>query len=237
MAAELLAQSGCRNHAAAPAGLAFNREIEPILSENCYQCHGPDPGGRKAGLRLDRAEFALARRERSRPAIVAGDPEHSLLIQRIETPDPKRRMPPSEAHKRLSPEEVALLRHWIGQGAPYQEHWSFVLPQLPELPPIRRRVWARNPIDNFILSRLEREGLEPSPQADRAALIRRVTYDLTGLPPAPEEVEAFLRDTSRSAYERLVDRLLARPRYGEHRAHNWLDLAPNGDTHGLHVDE
>ena len=236
----LLAAAGCRRPVPAPparlAPLTFNQDVEPILSENCFQCHGPDPGGRKAGLRLDRAEFAFARHDKSGPAIIPGDPEHSPLIQRIASADPKQIMPPPEAHKTLPPAALGVLRRWIREGAPYEEHWAYIPPRRPALPPLRRTDWAHNPIDVFILSRLEREGLSPAPEADRAALIRRVTYDLTGLPPTPEEVAAFLQDTSPGAYEALVDRLLASPRYGEHRAHYWLDAARFADTHGLYKD-
>ena len=216
--------------------LSFNQTIQPILSENCYACHGPDPGARKAGLRLDRGEFAFAPHEKYGPAIVRGNPDKSPLVRRIESNDPKERMPPQEAHRTLKPEQVALLRRWVKEGAAYEEHWSFIAPKRPATPPTKNHQWARNPIDGFILSRLEKEGLTPSEEADRSTLIRRVTYDLTGLPPTPNEVEAFVADGSANAYEKVVDRLLASPRYGEHRAHYWLDVARYGDTHGLHLD-
>jgi mono/diheme cytochrome c family protein len=218
------------------AHLSFNQTIQPILSENCYACHGPDPGARKAGLRLDRGEFAFASHEKFGPAILRGNPDESPLVRRIESSDPKERMPPSEAHRTLRPEQIALLRQWVKEGAAYEEHWSFIAPKRPATPETKNRQWARNPIDGFILSRLEKEGLTPSEEADRPTLIRRVTYDLTGLPPTPEEVQAFIADESANAYEKVVDRLLASPRYGEHRAHYWLDVARYGDTHGLHLD-
>jgi hypothetical protein len=230
----LVGQVGCRRSPG--AAVSFNDAIAPILSENCYQCHGPDPGARKAGLRVDRAEFAFSPHGQSGPAIVPGDPGRSPLILRIESTDARKVMPPPEAHKTLKREEIALLRRWIAQGAGYEEHWSFIPPRRPPLPEVRRSNWPRNPIDVFVLSRLEREGLSPSPEADRRTLIRRVTYDLVGLPPTPEEVEAFVRDPSPQAYEKVVDRLLASPRYGEHRAHYWLDAARYGDSHGLHLD-
>jgi hypothetical protein len=157
-------------------------------------------------------------------------------VRKIEAKNPKDRMPPPEAHKTLKPEQIALLREWVKQGAIYEEHWSFLAPTAQTVPDVKQRSWVRNAIDNFILARLEKEGLAPSPEADRRSLIRRVTYDLTGLPPTPQEVEAFLDDASPDAYEKVVDRLLASPRYGEHRAHYWLDVARYGDTHGLHVD-
>lgn len=222
--------------AGSSAKLSFNQTIQPILSENCYACHGPDPGARKAGLRLDRGEFAFAPHEKFGPAILRGNPDKSPLVRRIESSNPKERMPPAEAHRTLKPEQIALLRRWVKEGAVYEEHWSFIAPQRPPIPETKNQRWARNPIDGFILSRLEKEGLAPSDQADRPTLIRRVTYDLTGLPPTPDEVQAFVTDGSGNAYEKVVDRLLTSPRYGEHRAHYWLDVARYGDTHGLHLD-
>jgi len=220
--------------------ISFNDTIQPILSENCYACHGPDPGARKAGLRLDRGEFAYAPHQDSHdkfgPAIIPSNPDKSPLVRRIETKNTKDRMPPPEAHKTLKPEQIALLREWVKQGAPYEELWSFLPPKRHAIPAVKNDAWVRNAIDNFVLARLEKEGLEPSPEADRRTLIRRVTYDLTGLPPTPEEVEEFVADASPNAYEKVVDRLLASPRYGEHRAHYWLDVARYGDTHGLHLD-
>ncbi len=227
------------HHTAATSGsdrLSFNQTIQPILSENCYACHGPDPGSRKAGLRLDRADFAYAPHEKFGPAIVPGKPDKSPLIRRVESDDPKERMPPPEAHRTLDPEQIALLRRWVKDGAVYEQHWSFIPPKLPAVPTPKNRQWTKDPIDSFILDRLEKEGLTPSEEADRSTLIRRVTYDLTGLPPTPKEVDAFLTDRSPNAYEKVVDRLLASPRYGEHRAHYWLDVARYGDTHGIHLD-
>lgn len=220
--------------------LSFNDTIQPILSENCYACHGPDPGGRKAGLRLDRGEFAFAphqdAHEKYEPAIIPGNPDKSPLVRRIENKNAKDRMPPPEAHKILRPEQIAQLREWVKQGAQYQELWSFLPPKHKAIPAVAHGEWVRNAIDSFVLARLEREGVTPSPEADRRSLIRRVTYDLTGLPPTPEEVEAFVADSAPEAYEKVVERLLSSPRYGEHRAHYWLDVARYGDTHGLHLD-
>jgi Protein of unknown function (DUF1553)/Protein of unknown function (DUF1549)/Planctomycete cytochrome C/Concanavalin A-like lectin/glucanases superfamily len=216
--------------------ITFNQNIQPILSENCYPCHGPDPGARKAKLRLDRGEFAFAPHDKSGPAIIAGQPDKSPLVRKIEAKKPKDRMPPPEAHKTLKPEQIALLREWVKQGAVYEEHWSFLAPKPQAVPDVKEKEWARNAVDHFVLARLEQEGLRPSAEADRRSLIRRVTYDLTGLPPSPQEVEAFVADGSADAYEKVVDRLLASPRYGEHRAHYWLDVARYGDTHGLHTD-
>ena len=225
-----------KNAAGKSTKLSFNQDIQPILSENCYPCHGPDPGARKAKLRLDRAEFAYAPHDKSGPAIIPGQVGKSPLVQKIEARNPKDRMPPPEAHKTLKPEQIAALVEWIRQGAVYEEHWSFIAPKSQPLPAVKKKDWVRTPIDNFILARLEKEGLSPSPQADKRSLIRRVTYDLTGLPPTPQEVEAFVADNSPDAYEKVVDRLLESPRYGEHRAHYWLDVARYGDTHGLHID-
>ncbi|MBL9200696.1 MAG: DUF1549 domain-containing protein, partial [Opitutaceae bacterium] len=216
--------------AAAPAKLSFNDHIQPILADNCYACHGIDAGSRKAELRLDRFEHATAKRKDGGPAIVPGKPDDSPLIQRIESKDEKKVMPPPEAHKTLKPEQVAVLRRWIAEGAEYQEHWAFIAPKRPEVPA------AGNPIDAFIRAKLASAGLKPAPEADRRALIRRVTLDLTGLPPTAEEVEAFVADKSRDAYARVVDRLLASPRYGEHRARYWLDYVRYADTHGIHFD-
>ncbi len=235
--------AGCRQpppvHAAAPAAAArkvsFNEHIQPILSENCYVCHGSDSGSRKAELRLDRPEDALAQRKHG-PVIIRGDPDRSPLIQRLLSKDPELVMPPPESHKILKPAEIALLRQWVTEGAEYQPHWAFIPPQRPAEPAVRQIAWARNPVDRFILARLEMEKLAPSPEADRPGLLRRVTYDLTGLPPTPAELSAFLADPAPDAYERAVDRLLASPRYGEHRARYWLDYARYADTHGIHLD-
>jgi hypothetical protein len=214
----------------------FNRDIRPILSNNCYQCHGPDEGQRQAGLRLDDRAAALAALESGTTAIVPGDPKASELIARVTTDDAFLQMPPPDSGKELSDRDRQLLRQWIAQGAEYEGHWAFIAPRMPETPEVSNEQWARTPIDRFILRRLDREGLTPNEEADRRSLIRRVTLDLTGLPPTPGEIEAFLKDTADGAYERLVDRLLASPRYGEHQARYWLDAARYGDTHGLHLD-
>ncbi len=220
--------------------LSFNETIQPILSENCYACHGPDPGARKAGLRLDRSEFPFVphmnKGEQSGPAIVKGEPDKSPLIWKIEEKNPKDRMPPPETHKTLTAEQIALLRRWVKEGAQYEEHWAFIPPSRSATPDVAEKQWVRNAIDSFILARLEKERLKHSPEADKRTLIRRVTYDLTGLPPKPAEVEAFIADSSADAYEKVVDRLLASSHYGEHRAHYWLDYARFGDTTGLHQD-
>jgi mono/diheme cytochrome c family protein len=224
--------------AAVPATLTFNEHIQPILAENCYACHGVDSGSRKAELRLDRAEFATAKRKDGGPAIVPGKPEESLLVQRIESKDEKKVMPPPEAHKTLHPEQIALLRRWIAEGAEYQEHWAYLAPVAKQPPAVASAQvrGSRNPIDAFIHARLKKEGLSLSPEADRRTLIRRATLDLTGIVPTPDEVEAFVADRSPDAYEKVVDRLLASPRYGEHRTRYWLDYVRYADTHGIHID-
>ena len=219
-----------------PATIAFNEHVRPIFVDNCFRCHGSDPGSRKAELRLDRPEFAFAPRANGEPVIVKGNPGASALVRRITATDPDEVMPPPETHKALEPREIALLERWIKDGAEYQPHWAFIKPERPTLPDVRQPDRARNPIDRFVLARLEEEGLTPNPEADRHTLVRRVTLDLTGLPPTPEEVDAFVRDESKDAYEALVDRLLARPSYGEHRARYWLDAVRYADTHGYHFD-
>lgn len=216
--------------------ITFNAHIQPIISEHCYHCHGPDASTRKADLRLDQAASATLDRG-GYFAIKPFKPDESEILALIAATDPEDMMPPPEAHKRLRPDEIAKLRQWISEGAVYEGHWAFTVPTRPALPKIENsKSKIRNPIDAFILARLAPAGLTPSPEADRATLIRRVTYDLTGLPPTPAEVAEFVADQSASAYEKVVDRLLASPRYGEHRAHYWLDVARYGDSHGLHSD-
>jgi len=209
----------------------FDRQVRPILSDNCYVCHGPDPGTRQADLRLDAIHETI-----ESGYIVPGSREESEVFRRITAEDATERMPPPSTGKTLTPAQIEVIGRWIDSGAEAKAHWSFVSPARPDLPDVGRPDWCRNPIDRFILARLEAEGLEPSPEADKPALIRRVTYDLTGLPPTPQEVDAFLADESPDAYEKAVDRLLASPRYGEHMARYWLDVARYGDTHGLHLD-
>ena len=236
-AAVLLVAAATAPVSAAPAKLGFNADVQPILSEYCYACHGPDPGSRKAGLRLDRAEYAFKPLEKSGPAIVPGKPDESPLVKRIESKDEKEIMPPPEGHKILKPAQIALLRRWVAEGAEYQEHWAFIPPKRPAVPPLEnQKSKSENPVDRFIVARLTKEKLAPAPEADRRTLLRRVTLDLTGIVPTPAEVDAFLADTSPAAYERVVDRLLASPRYGEHRARYWLDYVRYADTHGIHFD-
>ncbi len=228
--------------AATPATVEFNRDIRPILSDNCYQCHGPDQAKRKANLRLDTEQGAFANLGGYR-AIVPGKPAESEIITRLTHADPAKRMPQAKTGRKLTESQIALIRRWIEQGAKWQPHWAFIAPQRSPLPSFSREpaasasaTWPRNAIDHFILARLQREGLTPSPEADKVTLIRRVTLDLTGLPPTPAEVDAFLADSSPDAYEKLVDRLLASPRYGERMARPWLDAARYADTNGYQSD-
>jgi Protein of unknown function (DUF1553)/Protein of unknown function (DUF1549)/Planctomycete cytochrome C/Concanavalin A-like lectin/glucanases superfamily len=232
----LSAVVGCRRTAA--RHLDFNQDVQPILASHCFSCHGPDPEMRKAGLRLDLAEWALRKRPHHPDAIVPGHPEKSELVKRIESKDPHYLMPQAaegEA-KPMNSSDIATLKEWIREGAVYRPHWAFEVPQRPTVPTPRTAGRIHTPIDNFILAQLEQAGLHPSPEADRAMLIRRVTLDLTGLLPTPDEVTAFVNDTSPDAYEHLVDGLLARPTFGEQRARYWLDYARYADTYGLHFD-
>jgi len=222
--------------APAPAAIDFNRDVRPIFAANCYKCHGPDEEERKARLRFDLRFEALKPAKSGNPAIVPGSPEKSEMVARITAEDPDDRMPPVRTGKELSAAQIELLRKWIAQGAPYATHWAYVKPVRPALPAVRRGEWALNAIDRFILARLEQEGLSPSAPADRATLVRRVSLDLTGLPPAPEEVDRFIVDRDPRAYEDLVDRLLNRPAFGEHWARMWLDLARYADSAGYADD-
>ena len=214
----------------------FNRDIRPILSDRCFTCHGPDATNRKTPLRFDSKE-SFYQDLGGRFAVVPGKAEESELIRRIATDDPIRRMPPSYGgHEKLSDREIALMRQWVEDGAQWQGHWSFIAPKRPASPRVSDASWARNPIDAFILERLDSEGLQPSPEADRATLIRRVTLDLTGLPPTIPEIDAFLADSSPNAYEKVAERLLQSPRYGERMAIRWLDAARYADTNGYQTD-
>lgn len=232
----------CGTSAPLPAADAvqFNRDIRPILADACFHCHGPDPGARKAGLRLDtEAGFFTAREKdgkKESPTIVRGQPGQSPLYQRLTTTDEDDIMPPKKEHKDLKPSQIALVRTWIEQGAPWQPHWAFIKPERAPLPAVQNEAWIRNPIDRFVLAKLEQNGLAPAPEADRPALARRLSLDLTGLPPAPEVVAAFVNDTAPDAYEKLVDQLMKSEHWGEHRGRYWLDAARYADTHGLHFD-
>ncbi len=213
----------------------YARDIQPILSGNCFGCHGPDVKARKAGLRLDIPELAMKSLKSGARAIVPGDPKNSELVARIYATDSEI-MPPKGSHKKLKAAEKKLLKRWIEEGAEYQPHWAFTAPRRPALPVPKTKGWVRNPIDRFVLARLEKEGLQPAPEADRYALARRVSLDLTGLPPTVEAVDMFINDKSPEAYEKYVDRLLASPSYGERWAQLWLDLARYADSNGYADD-
>ncbi|MEK0450344.1 MAG: hypothetical protein RL088_2612 [Verrucomicrobiota bacterium] len=211
--------------------VVFNRDVRPILGEYCYHCHGPDPGTRKEGIRFDREDGFFSDRDGSGPTVIKGQPDKSPLYTRIISIDPDEIMPPPKEHKTMKPAEIAVIKKWIEQGAEWQPHWAFIAPSKPPVPQ-----GAPHPVDAFVRERLDAAGLKPSPQADKRTLARRLSLDLTGLPPASETVEAFVNDASPGAYEKLVDKLLADPAYGEHRGRYWLDAARYGDTHGLHID-
>ncbi|HEX5270070.1 MAG TPA: DUF1549 domain-containing protein, partial [Gemmataceae bacterium] len=212
------------------ADVDFTRDVRPILSRHCFKCHGFDDKARKAKLRLDVREDAVKK------AIVPGKPDDSELIRRVFAADADEVMPPPATKNPLSDAEKQTLKRWVAAGAEYRAHWAFVAPKQAPPPKVRQADWPRNPIDHFVLARLEAEGLRPSPRADRYTLARRVYLDLIGLPPTPEEADAFARDDSPGAYERLVDRLLASPHYGERWARRWLDLARYADTNGYEKD-
>lgn len=229
----LIGSVGARVHATETGKVDFGRDILPILSKNCFHCHGPDEGTREAKLRLDTREGIL-REQNGITTVVPGRPDQSELILRITSTDSEEIMPPADSPKKLKPEEVALLKRWVEEGAVWGKHWAYETPRRPEIPVVRDAGAAplRDPIDHFIRARLEREGIKPSPEADRRTLIRRLSFDLTGLPPTPEEAQAFADDPHPNAYERLVDRLLASPHYGERWGRHWLDLARYADSAG-----
>jgi hypothetical protein len=238
--------------ASAPsAGPDFNQEIRPILSRNCFKCHGPDDEARKAGMRLDRRETAIKETDSGSVPIVPGRPDESELIARINSSDESVRMPPRSTNLELTAKQKDLLRGWIAAGAEYRPHWSFVPPKSPPLPTVKQTPWPRNPIDRFVLAKLEAQGLAPSPPADRYTLLRRVALDLTGVQPTPAEVDAVLAEATGGAaveqgdpggawdraYRHYVDRLIASPQYGERWARRWLDLARYSDTNGYEKDK
>jgi mono/diheme cytochrome c family protein len=214
----------------------FNRDIRPILAGSCFKCHGPDEATRKAGLRLDERDAALQAARSGERAIVPGELEASELLRRVTTSDEDDLMPPPKDGERLSPEQVARLKQWISEGATYRKHWAYEQPVTPALPEVQQTGWPRTALDYFVLARLEAEGLTPAPEAPRTTLIRRLSFDLTGLPPTPEEVAEFVNDPEPRAYERLVERLLGSPHYGERWARPWLDLARYADTNGYEAD-
>ncbi len=238
----MLFQSGAQAQQTSVRRIDFNRDIRPILSDKCFACHGPDATAKKIRLRLDSEDSATADLGRGRRAIVAGNVEQSQIIRRITHSDEAMRMPPADFGRKLTEAEIELLTEWIRQGAQWQQHWSFVAPVRPALPKVKNTNWPKNAIDYFVLARLEAansanfESLQPSPEADRATLLRRVSLDLTGLPPTLKEIDDFLNDKSPDAYEKVVDRLLASPRYGERMAFRWLDAARYADTNGYQID-
>ena len=236
---------------AAPASVGkveYNRDVRPILSDNCFLCHGPDKNTRKAKLRLDIREDAIAQE-----AFVPGKPDESELVKRLFTTDADDIMPPPDSHKHLTDAQKDILKRWIAQGAEYQPHWAYVMPSRPAIPVTSKSVkrqtgslktdslitdqWVRNPIDAFILGNLREKGLKPSREADRRTLLRRLSLDLIGLPPTPEEMTTFLADRRPGAYERQVERLLASPHFGERMAVPWLDTVRFTDTVGYHGDQ
>ena len=249
---------------AADSSIQFNRDIRPILSDNCMACHGPDNQARKAGLRLDTADGLFEKTPKRSPAVVAGRPDQSALWKHVSSTDPDEVMPPPDSHKNLNPEQKETLRRWILAGAPWQGHWAYLKPERPAVPQGSKPVNSkpvisgkageaagtgspmtlspnsafpiRNPIDAFVLAKLQNKGLKPAPEADRRTLARRLSLDITGLPPTRELVENFVKDRSPDYYERLVKKLMASPAWGEHRARYWLDAARYADTHGLHFD-
>ena len=239
----LLAAAGLVPLAALAAGprpkgapVDYNRDVRPILSKNCFACHGMDPKKRAAGLRLDVRDEAVRAQKSGITAVVPGTPDDSEMIARVLEADESLRMPPRKAGPRLTPAEVDVLERWVTQGATFAEHWAFVKPQDRPLPTVKDHAWPRNGIDSWILARLEKEGLKPSPEADRFTLLRRASLDLRGLPPSLQEVDRFAADTSPDAYEKAVDRFLADPAYGERWARVWLDLARYADSAGYGSD-
>lgn len=223
------------NDTPAKKTVSYNRDVRPILSDKCFACHGFDDKTREAGLRLDVREAALTAYDSGIP-IVPGDPDASTIIQRIESDKASTVMPPPSTHKTVSAEELALLRQWVQEGAEYEPHWAFIPPVTPALPEVSDEAWVKNEIDRFVLAMLDKKGLKPSPEADRRTLIRRLYLDLVGLPPTPEQVEAFVNDKSPDAYEKIVDELLTSEHHGERMALPWLDAARYADSNSFQFD-
>jgi cytochrome c553 len=224
--------AACGVAAPAFAGkLEYNRDVRPILAETCFACHGPDSAARKADLRLDLRDAAV-----QAGAITPGKPDKSTLVERIHSEDRSELMPPPKTNKKLTAAQKAILKQWIAEGAEYQPHWSLMPVVRPTPPATRDQAWAKNPIDRFVLAKLEAAGLKPAPEADRRTLARRLSLDLTGLPPNPKDVEEFVADKSPDYYEKFVEKLMKTPEWGEHRARYWLDAARYADTHGIHFD-
>ena len=230
-----LSTAFAEHHETEQASINYNLDIRPILADNCYACHGPDAKTRQANLRLDTKAGAFSEPS-GYPVIVPSKPEESELHLRIVSNDDTYRMPPADFNKTLTPEQIEAITQWIREGAKWEEHWAFTTPVSSTPSDVQNEDWVRNPIDAFILSRLEKEGLQPASEADKRTLIRRLSFDLTGLPPTREEIHQFLADDSPEAYEKVIDAFMAKPEYGEHLARFWLDVARYGDTHGLHLD-
>lgn len=231
LALAIVGAPGFARGEAGPGAVDFARDIKPLLSDRCFACHGPDEESREAELRLDVREAAVDW------AIVPGKPDESSVIERIESEDPDMKMPPADSHKKpLTEAEIALIRRWVQEGAPYTLHWAYVPPTRPDPPEVKNKSWPLNPIDQFISAGHEQQGLTPAAEADRRTLVRRLHVDLLGLPPKPGEVDAFVKDESAQAYERLVDRLLASPHFGERMAVYWLDVVRYADSGGYHSD-
>jgi hypothetical protein len=216
--------------------IIYRRDVLPILSDRCFKCHGPDSAARQAGLRLDLPEAAKGELDSGAIAIVPGKPADSELVERILSDDPAYAMPPEDSGKTLSAAEKELLRRWVESGAAYQPHWAFEAPIRPVVPDVKHAQSVSNPIDAFVLATLEEQGIEPAPRASKERLIRRVYFDLIGLPPTLAEIDDFLADDSPGAYERLVDRLMESPHYGERMAIDWLDGARYADSNGYQND-
>jgi hypothetical protein len=235
--AELFSGDGARAAETAGGAIRFNRDIRPLLSDNCFSCHGPDKNNRKSGLRLDDPEQPFLPSKSGAIAIVRGSPDKSELVARLYSTDKDEVMPTPGSHKTLTPAQKDLLKRWIEQGAPYEAHWAYITPKRAPVPALKDSARVRNAIDGFIQDALQARGLQPAAEAEPRTLLRRLSLDLTGLPPRPEEVEAFLADRSPNAFEKQVDRLLASPQYGERMAMQWLDVARYADTVGFHGDQ
>src|SRR5580693_8561439 len=226
-----------RAASAAGEAISYNNQIGPILSEHCFHCHGPDSASRKPKklpLRLDRQEFAYQLRDDGKPVIIKGDPAASELVRRITATDDDV-MPPAAEHNPLKTGEIALIKQWISEGGKYEKHWSLLAPVKPAVP-ADGTGWARNPVDNFVARKLAQNGLAPNPEEQKARLFRRLSFDLTGLPPSPRETEAFVRSRSDRAYEKAVDHMLASDASAEQFTRLWLDAVRYADTQGIHID-
>ena len=215
-----------------PETVDYNLHIKPILSDRCFKCHGPDKSKVEAGLQLTNSEGATEKLKSGRQAIVGGNINRSELVKRILSKDPEEIMPSPKSHLELSNEEKALLVKWVQQGGEYKEHWAFAKIENPDVPNVQEEKWVKNPIDNFVLAKLEEKKIKHSVPADKATLLRRVSMDITGLPPTVKELDDFLKDNSPNAYEKVVDRLLESPHYGEKIGVDWLDLGRYADSHG-----